>query len=124
MAIVAGMFWIFFGVFYFLYKLGSEECEGGAKGGIVMMLIPIAVLAIMGGIPYLLSLIFGDGGVVGFQIVFLVCLFYFRAKWKREEREEKRKWKEYREELKKEVLAEQKEQAKKTEGESDDTPRV
>ena len=87
------------------------------------MLIPIAVLAVMGGIPYLLSLIFGDGGVVGFQIVFLVCLFYFRAKWKREEREEKRKMDEYFEELEKRVHSEQEEMGC-PEGESDDAPRV
>lgn len=62
MAIVAGMAWIFIGIFYILYKLGSEECDGGVKGGIFMMLVPIAVFAI-----FYLPVIFDEliGGMAG-----------------------------------------------------------
>lgn len=118
MGIVAAMFWIFFGVFYILYKIGSEELDGGVKGGIIVILIPIAILAVLGGIPYVLSLIFGDDGVIGFWILFLVCWGFFFVKYKREEIEEKKKRDAYFEELSRRVHSEQ----EKSKGEFNDSP--
>lgn len=121
MAIVAGMFWIFLGVFYILYKLGSEEFDGGVKGGIMVALIPIVLIAVMGGVPYVLSLIFGDDGIIGFWILFLVCLVFFAVKWKREEIENERKRDAELKELNQSIRAGQEKEGK-PQGGSNDNP--
>lgn len=111
MGLVVGIFWIVFGVGYIIYKFGSEELEGGAKGGILMLLIPIAVVAVLGGVPYVLSLVFGDYGVIGFQILLAIGLTIGLAfLWvggNRKEKKDKRKMDEHYKEIEQRIHSKQ-----------------
>lgn len=66
MGLLAGIGWIIFGICYILYKIGEEELDGGIVGGVLAILIPIAILIATYGAGVLFTDIFGeiDGGII------------------------------------------------------------
>lgn len=89
MAIVLGMFWIILGVCYILYKIGSDECNGGIFGGIIMILIPPIVIAIIAIPAWLASYLFGNEGLIAYGIIALIVLLVFKFSPDRKERKKK-----------------------------------
>lgn len=101
MELLAGIGIIVFGIVYMLYRLGKDEFDGNTWGGILFVLIPIALISVFALFGGVMQLSFRFLGLWGGAIVGFTCVGLFIARWikanKKDRKEEADRQQSYKE---------------------------